>query len=154
MLILTDSGILLRLLERADPQHATIRTAVRTLIARGDELVTATQNMAEFWNVCTRPTTSRGGLGLSTAEAHRRLRVVERLVQLLTDPPTAYTKWRELVVIHAVQGKQVHDARLAALMLAHGLTHLLTLNGPDFARYPGIVPINPASLVTPAPPPG
>jgi predicted nucleic acid-binding protein len=53
------------------------------------------------------------------------------------------------VVAHGVQGKQVHDARLAALMLAHGITHILTLNGADFARYPGIVPIDPASLVPP-----
>jgi predicted nucleic acid-binding protein len=68
MLILADSGVLLRLLERADPLHATIRAAVRTLVARGDELVTATQNMAEFWNVCTRPATARGGLGLATAD--------------------------------------------------------------------------------------
>ncbi len=61
MLILVDSGILLRLMERADPQHGVIRHAIRTHTARGDELVTAFQNVAEFWNVCTRPTTSRGG---------------------------------------------------------------------------------------------
>ena len=63
MLILADSGILLRLIERADSQHGTIRTAVRVLMARVDELVTATQNVAEFRNVCTAPPaiTARGG---------------------------------------------------------------------------------------------
>jgi hypothetical protein len=45
---------------------------------------------------------------------------------------------------------QVHDARLVALMQVHGITHILTLNGADFARYPGIVPIDPASLSPPA----
>ncbi len=153
MLILADSGVLLRLMERADPQHAIIRTAVRTLFARGDELVTATQNGAEFWNVCTRPATARGGLGLSIAETDHRLRVLERIVQILADLPTAYPLWRQLIVTHSVQGKQVHDARLAALMQAHGITHILTLNGSDFTRYPGITPIDPASLVPPPPPP-
>jgi predicted nucleic acid-binding protein len=153
MLILADSGVLLRLMERADPQHGTIRTAIRALVARGDELVTATQNVAEFWNVCTRPATARGGLGLSVAETDRRLRVLERLVQLLTDLPTAYPLWRQLVVTHSVQGKQVHDVRLVALMQAHAISHILTLNGADFTRYPGITPVDPASLAPPPPPP-
>jgi hypothetical protein len=79
MLVLLDSGILLRLLEPTDPQHATIRGAVRSLRARGDTLLIASQNAAEFWNVCTRPATARGGYGLSVAEADRRLRILERL---------------------------------------------------------------------------
>jgi predicted nucleic acid-binding protein len=152
MLILVDSGILLRLTNRADPQHAAIRQAVRTLTARGDELAIAVQNSAEFWNVSTRPATARGGLGVPIAEADRRLRVLERLFPVLADLPTAYAIWRQLVITHAVQGRQVHDARLVALMHAHGITHVLTLNGPDFARYPGIVTIDPAGLAAFAPP--
>jgi hypothetical protein len=38
-------------------------------------------------------------------------------------------------------------------MEAHGITHVLTLNGPDFDRYPGIVPLEPASLMTSPPTP-
>jgi predicted nucleic acid-binding protein len=152
MLVLVDSGILLRLLERTDPQHAAIRGAVRALRARGDTLVTAAQNAAEFWNVCTRPATARGGYGLSIADADRRLRVIERLFHVLPDSPAVYQAWRNLLVAHAVKGVQVHDARLVALMQVNGMTHILTLNGGDFARYPGIVPIAPASL--PPPPQG
>lgn len=72
MIILVDSGIVLRLLEQGDPQHAAIRGAVRVLRGRGDTLVTAPQNAAEFWSVCTRPATARGGYGLSIGEADRR----------------------------------------------------------------------------------
>jgi hypothetical protein len=32
---------------------------------------------------------------------------------------------------------------LVALMLAHGLTHLLTLNSADFARYAEITTVTP-----------
>ena len=34
-----------------------------------------------------------------------------------------------------VAGKQIHDANIAATMLAHGERRLLTLNARDFWRY-------------------
>jgi predicted nucleic acid-binding protein len=108
---------------------------------------TSPQNAAEFWNVCTRPASARGGLGLSIAETERRLRIIERLFPVLVDHPAAYAHWRTLIVAHGVMGVQAHDARLVAFMIAHGLTHLFTLNAPDFARYPAIVAIRPADVV-------
>jgi predicted nucleic acid-binding protein len=153
MLILADSGILLRLLERTDPQHTAVRQAVRALRSRGDQVMTSPQNVAEFWNVCTRPATARGGLGLAVAETDRRLRIIERLFPILPDHGATYSRWRQLVVSHAVQGVQVHDARLVAYMQAHAITHILTLNATDFARYPGITSIAPADLSTAPTPP-
>ena len=52
-----------------------------------------------------------------------------------------------LVIDYRVSGVQVHDARLVAAMLAHGVTHILTFNTADFARYApeGIVAVAPAS---------
>lgn len=152
MLVLLDTGILLRLLEPTDPQHATVRGAVRALRARGDTLVIAAQNAAEFWNVCTRPASARGGFGLSVAEAERRLRAIERLFPVIPDGAAAYHAWRALLVAHGVMGVQVHDARLVALMKVHATAHILTLNGGDYRRYPGIVTIDPASLAPPASP--
>ncbi|MBY0526551.1 MAG: type II toxin-antitoxin system VapC family toxin [Gemmataceae bacterium] len=147
MRVLVDSGVLLRLLNRADPLHADIRGAVRRLKARGDELLTTAQNIAEFWNVATRPPAARGGYGLSIAETEHRLRVIERLFSVLTESPTSYTIWRNLVPTLAVQGVQVHDARLAALAQAHGITQILTLNVADFLRYqPLLVAVHPQTV--------
>jgi predicted nucleic acid-binding protein len=112
-------------------------------------LAIAGQNATEFWSVCTRPASARGGWGLDIAEADRRLKAVEAAFPLLPELPTAYGIWRGLIVACAVQGKQVHDARLAALMMAHGITHVLTLNAGDFARFPGIVEPVPGSLAAP-----
>jgi predicted nucleic acid-binding protein len=151
--VLADSGILLRILEPTDPLHASIDQAVRVLHARGDRIVIAPQNVAEFWNVCTRPVMARGGYGLSIAEADRRLKIIEGVFAVLSEPTTTYRFWRSLLITYAVQGKQVHDARLVALMQAQGITHILTLNGSDFARYPGITSIDPASLAPPMSPP-
>jgi predicted nucleic acid-binding protein len=148
MLVALDSRILLRVLHRTDPQHAAVRQAVRTLRGRGDTLVTAPQSVAEFWNVTTRPATARGGFGLSLQEAQRRLRVTERLFQVLLDSPAAYALWKQLVAGHGVMGVQVHDARLVAWMQAHGIAHLLTLNAADFARYQGITAPTPQHLLS------
>jgi hypothetical protein len=45
-----------------------------------------------------------------------------------------------------VSGKQVHDARIVALMQALGVTRLLTLNPSDFSRYPEITIIEPQDV--------
>src|SRR5437870_83639 len=102
MLILIDTGILLRLLDRNDPQHAAVRQAIRLLRSRGDTLVLSSQTVAEFWNVCTRPATARGGLGLTVQETEHRVRVAERLFTVLPDTSAAYPLWRQLVVHHGV----------------------------------------------------
>lgn len=155
MFVLTDSGILLRLFEPNDPLHAIVKTAADVLTAGSNKLVTATQNVAEFWNVCTRPASARGGFGLTVTQAELRLQKVEQRFALLSEPPTLYPIWRNLVVSLAVQGKQVHDARLAALMHAQGIAHILTLNGGDFVRYPGITVLDPHVVAASAtPPPG
>jgi predicted nucleic acid-binding protein len=147
MLILADTGILLRLLDRADPQHTDVRGAIRALRQRGDGCIISPQNATEFWNVCTRPASARGGLGLTIAETDRRLSIIERLFPVNADGPAAYALWRSLIVTYGVMGVQVHDARVVAFMIAHGLTHVLTLNAPDFARYPTIIAVTPAGVL-------
>ena len=64
MFYLVDTGVLLRLFNRADPSNGEIRQCLRELRATGHRFAIAVQNIAEFWNVSTRPATSRGGYGL------------------------------------------------------------------------------------------
>ncbi len=136
MLYLLDTGILLRFLHGSDPAQPAIRGAIRRLRRRGDDCVTSLQNLCEFWNVCTRPASARGGMGLDFDQTYRRLRIVERLFDILPDSAEVLGQWRALVLQHRVHGVQVHDARLVALMNVHGVTHLLTLNPRDFGRFP------------------
>jgi predicted nucleic acid-binding protein len=146
MRYLVDTNILLRLLQRNDPNYSTVRQAVRILTARGDELCYTPQNIVEFWNVCTRPSTSRGGFGLTIAETDRRVRLIERIFTILEETPAVYPEWRRLVVDNSVMGVQVHDARIVSMMNIHGITHVLTFNGADFSRYTGITSISPEKI--------
>ena len=146
MIVLADTGALLRLADPADPWHGIVAQAGGGVRGRGDGLTIGCRTRSSFGtSVPGRPRPGAGG-GLDIAEADRRFRAVEAAVSLLTELPFVYGIWRRLVVAHAVLGKQVHDARFVALMMAHGVTHVLTLNAGDFARFPGIVEIAPASL--------
>jgi predicted nucleic acid-binding protein len=145
---LLDTGILARLPHRADPLHHAARDALRRLAAGRHTFVTATQNVAEFWNLCTRPAAARGGFGLSVDETRRRLRLLERFVTVLKEPDSAYAKWKALVVAQQVLGKQVHDARLVALMRAYRIKRILTLNASDFVRYDGIEAVTPHDILS------
>jgi predicted nucleic acid-binding protein len=145
MVYLTDTNILLRLLHRADPEHSLVRSSLRTLQQRREQLCYVPQNLVEFWRVCTRPI-SANGFGLSVAETDRRARLIERLFTLLPDRAEIHSEWRSLVVTYEVSGVQVHDARLVAAMHVYGLRHLLTLNVSDFARYPDVIAIQPQDM--------
>jgi hypothetical protein len=48
-----------------------------------------------------------------------------------------------------VPGKNAHDARLVAVMMIHGLTHLLTFNTQDYRQYSGVTVLSPADALTP-----
>jgi predicted nucleic acid-binding protein len=139
---LADTNILLRVSQRQDPNYDIIRTALRSLREAGAGLCFTSQNLAEFWNVCTRPA-AQNGYGLSIAETDRRAALIEASFTLLPDSEQVHAEWRRLVVVHSVVGVQVHDARLVAAMHVHSITHLLTLDEHDFLRYPGITVVHP-----------
>ena len=147
MIYLVDTNILLRVLHRTDPRHAIVRGATRTLRTNSHELQATSQNSTEFWNASTRPINSNG-FGLTPTETGRLLRIAERIFPLLPDSPAIYPEWRRLVVEYSVSGVQVYDARLAASMLVHNVTHILTFNTSDFARYApeGIVAVDPTTV--------
>ncbi len=80
---------------------------------------------------------------LSVQDTDNWLQRIEQLIGVLPDNPAAYAIWRQLVLSLGVMGVQAHDARLVAWMLAQGITHILTLNPADFARYSGITTVVP-----------
>ena len=147
MVYLADTNVLLRFADRTHPVHPIIRAALRKLRTNGHRVCATPQNFVEFWNVATRPT-ERNGFGVAPANADRLLRLVERLFPLLPDSPAVYTEWRRLVVSFGVSGIQVHDARIVAAMIVHGVTHILTFNTTDFVRYGtrGIVAVDPTTV--------
>ena len=143
MAVLLDTGILLRLWDKSDPQHEAIASGLRTLYRQGTELTTTAQNIAEFWNVATRPASARGGYGRSIEDTSRRVQFFERFGRILSDNADTYAEWRRLVVQYRVSGVAVHDARIVAQMMVLGIQEILTLNVDDFRRYSMIKVLTP-----------
>ena len=146
--ILADTNILLRRIHRSDPQHRLTNRCLGLLIKDGNRICVTSQNLIELWVVCTRPL-ENNGLGLSVAHTDRVVARVEQSVMRLPDSDSIYPEWRRLVAEHAVVGKKTHDAHLVAAMKTHSITHILTFNGSDFSRYPGITVIQPQDVVPP-----
>ena len=147
MIYLVDTNVLLRFSRHEDPRYQIVQDAVHKLRIEGHQLRTTSQNFSEFWNVATRPT-DQNGFGHTLFETEQLLLGLEKFFALLPDSPDVYPIWRRLVVDYDVSGVQVHDARLAASMVAHNVTRILTFNVTDFDRYDpeGIIAVDPAAV--------
>ena len=142
MAFLIDTSVLVRLANVSDAQHGAAVRAVLELHRRGERLHVTAQVLIEFRNVATRPKALNGaGLPIVDAEAHAA--AFEARFPLLAKTPDVYPAWKALVSTLAIIGKQVHDARLAAVCHVHGVSHLLTFNVSHFMRMatfgPGLV---------------
>ena len=146
MIHLVDTGVLLRLVNRADPAHEEVRKCLRTLRGAGDQFAVSPQNIVEFWNVSTRPSTARGGYGLSASVTEHHLQVIERICDVIPDSPNLYRVLRQPVVAHAVKGVQAHDARLVAWMKTQAISQIITFNVSDFTRYQDIIAKSPSDF--------
>ena len=146
MRVLVDTNILLRSAQPNHPLCAQATQAVSTLLRRNDAVFFRSQNIAEFWNVATRPT-DVNGLGFSHEEVLTEVGSIENLLTLLPDVPAIYLVWKQIVEDHRVQGVKVYDARLVAVMGVYAVESVLTFNTADFKRYSNIGALHPASII-------
>lgn len=143
---LVDTNILLRLVQPDSPEYGIIRQCTDGLWAQGADLFYTSQNLAEFWNVCTRPP-DRNGFGFSVAETDERAALIEGKFSFAADSEATHREWRRIVVAVNISGIQVHDARPVAAMRVHGIANLLTLNTKDFRRFSGIAVLSPDDVL-------
>jgi predicted nucleic acid-binding protein len=135
--ILVDANILVRLFDARSADSPKCAVATERATQRRGEFFICAQSAIEFWVVATRPI-SVNGLGLSPAEADAALSKLDRFLVMLPELGDVALRWRHLVRAYNVSGRPAHDARLVALMEAHGVRDLLSLNARDFARYPSV----------------
>lgn len=143
---LIDTNVLLRLVNRQDIQHSVAVNALLHLLSQGHSLHVTAQVLVEFWNVATRPTQANG-FGWLPADAEKEAQNILSQFSLLQENSDIFQNWLNLVSSLGVQGKQVHDARLVAIMQTHQVKHLLTFNGQDFQRFNHIIVVDPSQLI-------
>jgi predicted nucleic acid-binding protein len=142
MRILVDTNVLVRLAHIQHPQQPIACDALRRLRDADHELRIVPQVLYEYWAVATRPA-HQNGLGFTVEDVFTQLQQWQEVLLPLRDERGILGHWQRLVLEHRVQGKQSHDARLAAAAARHGLTHLLTFNTGDFERYTGLRVLDP-----------
>lgn len=146
MRVLVDTNILLRSVQPSHPLFPEATGAVSKLLQNGETLVLTSQNIAEFWNVATRPA-GVNGLGMGTQEVTKEIASIESFFVLLADTPGVYPEWKRIVTRYHVVGVKAYDARLVAFMRAYSVESILTFNVSDFERYRTINAIHPSSVM-------
>lgn len=148
MAYLIDTNVLLRSADPNHPMYNDATNAISLLRNQGETLCILPQNLIEFWNVYTRPA-NKNGLGHTVEEAGEEIRRLKGFFALVGDTASIYDEWERIVLQYQVKGVNVHDARLAAAMLVHRLTHILTFNIEDFNRYAReITVVHPTSVTS------
>ena len=142
MRVLADTNVLVRLTQPSHSFHAAARQAVEAVRDQGDTLCIVPQIVYEYWAVCTRPV-ENNGLGMSVELTRVKTAALQRVFRLLRDERSIFDRWEELVARFEVRGKNTHDARLAAAMVRHGITHVLTFDAVDFRRFSDITVLEP-----------
>ena len=146
MLWLFDTNIFLRLVEKTSPLRQVILQMILMLRSRNDVICYTPQILSEFWNVCTRPASARGGLGLSLAETDKKVSLIEKHFRLLPDNLATFQEWRKIVRDFGISGVQVYDAKLVASMTVYRVANLVTLNTKDFKRFSQIKATEPKDI--------
>lgn len=142
---LIDTNILLRAVQPESDHFKQAVDAVRVLLGRGDVIYITPQVIIEFWSVATRPS-EVNGLGWSPDEALRQINHILLQFLMLSDDAAVFAEWLQLVQRYRIHGKKAHDARLAAVMLVHGVDHLLTFNVDDFKAYEKLKAVHPTAV--------
>jgi toxin-antitoxin system PIN domain toxin len=138
--IAVDTNILVYAYNRRAPEHEAAAAAMAKLAAEPAWGLPVTV-ACEFYAVVTNP---RLWLepSVDTALAALDAWLATPGARLLGDPPGLWSRLRPMLAAPGTVGRQVHDARIAATCLAHGVTELWTLDR-DYSWYPQLRTHNP-----------
>lgn len=142
---LLDTNIVLRFTDTNSSQYDLVINAISQILKEGDQCFITSQVVIEFWVVATRPI-AVNGLGWTVEETEQAVKMLINQFKLLEETPNIFLLWLNLVITHNISGKHTHDLRIQAVMLAHNISHILTLNPKDFIKIEGIHIIHPTSL--------
>lgn len=144
-LVVVDTNILLAATDESRAAHAA---ATQFLNQDARRLALTPQIVREYLSVATRPPEANG-LGLSGTAATSNIGLLLEDMTLLPEDLQAVQHLVRLVSGGSAAGKQVHDANVVAVALAHGASVIVTDNSRHFARFSDLITVE--ALAGPAP---
>ncbi len=142
---LLDTNILLRSRDIASPDYNLVDRTIRYLISNNHSCFITPQVLIEFWVVATRPV-ALNGLGWTPEETELAVQMLINQFELLEETSDIFLIWLSLATTHRISGKRTHDLRIQAVVTAHNISHILTLNPQDFVEVEGITIVHPNSI--------
>lgn len=134
-MIAIDTNVLVYAHRVDSPFHDAAEAAVRSLAEGRRSWAIPWPCVHEFYSVATNariydpPSTPHQALDQLAAWSE------SPTLQLLGERADHLHRLTELALAAAIAGPKIHDARIAAICLAHGVDHLITLDR-DFSRFP------------------
>ncbi|MCL4793283.1 MAG: PIN domain-containing protein [Bryobacteraceae bacterium] len=141
-MIAVDTNILVYSVREDSRWHKPALRCIRALAEGGENWGIPWPCIHEFLAVVTNP-----GIYDSATPLEQALRQVEYwmespTLQILGENRAYWLHLQHVLLLSQVRGGAIHDARIAAICRASGVTELWTADR-DFSRFPGLVVRNP-----------
>jgi hypothetical protein len=141
-MIAIDTNLLVYAHRSDAPLHLAARRVLLDRVAAGEPWAIPHHAMVEFLGIVTHPRIWKTPMRMAdAAEAVRVLQHAPHL-HLLYDQETSLSTLLEIATEGLVAGAMIHDARIAACCLAHGVAELWSCDR-DFSRFPRLRVRNP-----------
>ena len=128
-----DTNVLVGARFTTSPCHAAARATFARAGVNSEPIRISRQVVREYLVTVTRP--QHWLEPLPIAAALRDVEWLRSTFEILEDGERVMSVLMALIREFPVAGKQIHEANIAATMLAHGERRLLTFNAKDFRRF-------------------
>jgi uncharacterized protein len=141
-LIAIDTNLLVYANRRDSPWFELAQRALRPLVEGAASWAIPWPCLHEFVAICTHPNIYRPPTELPRALEQVAALLASPSLMLLSEPAGYWQVLGRLLTAGRVTGAKVHDARIAALCLCHGVSELWSADR-DFSRFPELKTRNP-----------
>ncbi|MFT4099718.1 MAG: PIN domain-containing protein [Burkholderiaceae bacterium] len=141
-MIALDTNLLVYAHRAENPFHADAARCIRELAERTGAWAIPWPCVHEFYHIVTHPRIYATPTPIDLALRQVDIWFEAPGLNLLCENEQHWPQLRELLGKGKVQGPMVHDARIAALCLAHGVSELWSADR-DFNRFPSLRVRNP-----------
>jgi toxin-antitoxin system PIN domain toxin len=141
-LIAVDTNLLVYAHRRDSPWFKAAQQALRPLVEGTVPWAVPWPCIHEFVAISTHPKIYRPPTELARALEQVTALLASPSVMLLSEPAGYWPVLGRLLASGQVTGAKVHDARIAALCLCHGVSELWSADR-DFSRFPELKTRNP-----------
>jgi toxin-antitoxin system PIN domain toxin len=140
--IAVDTNILVYAHREDSAWHGPALRALTTLAEDRGAWAVPWTCLHEFLAIVTHPKIYRPPTPLAAAVDQVEAWLESPTLHVLAETDAYWPELRKVLVAGRIAGPVVHDARIAALCLAHGVRELWT-HDRDFGRFPGLTTTNP-----------